>query len=49
MSRLALDTFSALTAAAHVYRSVGFRVITEREREDWGPTITYQHYELRLI
>jgi ribosomal protein S18 acetylase RimI-like enzyme len=48
MARLQLDTFSALKAAAHLYRSVGFRVLDERERDDWGPTITYQHYELRL-
>lgn len=48
MTRVALDTYSALTAAAHVYRSVGFRVTSERDRDDWGPTISYQHYELDL-
>jgi RimJ/RimL family protein N-acetyltransferase len=48
MTRLELDTFSALTAAAHLYRSAGFRVTAGRERDDWGPTITYQHYELLL-
>jgi RimJ/RimL family protein N-acetyltransferase len=48
MTRLELETFSALTAAAHLYRTLGFRVIDERERDDWGPTITYQHYALRL-
>jgi RimJ/RimL family protein N-acetyltransferase len=48
MTRLELDTFSALTAAAHIYRSVGFRVVSARQRDDWGPTITYQHYELLL-
>jgi hypothetical protein len=37
-----------LTAAAHVYRSAGFEVVSARDRDDWGPTITYQHYELRL-
>jgi GNAT superfamily N-acetyltransferase len=48
MTRLVLDTFSALTAAAHVYRGAGFRVVSARERDDWGPAITYQHYELHL-
>ena len=48
MTRLELDTFSALTAAARIYRGVGFRVVSDRERDDWGPTITYQHYELEL-
>jgi GNAT superfamily N-acetyltransferase len=48
MRRLELDTFSALRAAARIYRGVGFRVVSERERSDWGPTITYQQYELEL-
>jgi GNAT superfamily N-acetyltransferase len=48
INRLELETFSALTAAAHIYRTVGFRLVSSRERDDWGPTITYQHYELEL-
>jgi ribosomal protein S18 acetylase RimI-like enzyme len=48
MTRLELDTFSALTEAAHLYRSAGFEVTSARERDDWGPTITYQHYRLDL-
>jgi RimJ/RimL family protein N-acetyltransferase len=48
MTRLVLDTYSALTAAAHVYTSTGFTVVSERDRDDWGPTITYQRYELLL-
>ena len=48
MRRLELDTFSALRAAARIYRDVGFRVVGARERSDWGPTITYQTYELEL-
>jgi ribosomal protein S18 acetylase RimI-like enzyme len=43
-----LVTFSALVAAAHLYRSVGFRVVAEEPRTDWGPPITFQHYELDL-
>jgi RimJ/RimL family protein N-acetyltransferase len=48
LKRLELETFSALTAAAHIYRAAGFRLMWSRTRDDWGPTITYQHYELEL-
>jgi GNAT superfamily N-acetyltransferase len=48
MRRLELYTFSALTSAAKIYRDAGFRVVSARERSDWGPTITYQEYELEL-
>jgi ribosomal protein S18 acetylase RimI-like enzyme len=48
MRRLVLETFSALTAAAHIYRGVGFRVVRETRTEMWGPPITYQQYELAL-
>jgi GNAT superfamily N-acetyltransferase len=46
--RIELETFSALRAAARIYREVGFAVMWERERTDWGPPITYQHYRLDL-
>lgn len=46
--KLQLETFSALSAAARIYRDVGFRVISERRRDDWGPPIVYQHYEMAL-
>lgn len=48
MRRLELDTFSALRAAARMYRDAGFRVVGARERSDWGPEITYQQYALDL-
>jgi GNAT superfamily N-acetyltransferase len=48
MRRLELDTFGDLRAAAHLYRSAGFEVVSARERDDWGPPITYQHYRLDL-
>jgi ribosomal protein S18 acetylase RimI-like enzyme len=48
MRRLVLETFSALTTAAHIYRGVGFRVVREERTDMWGPTITYQRYELTL-
>jgi GNAT superfamily N-acetyltransferase len=48
MKRLELETFSALTTAARIYRQAGFLVTWARSRDDWGPEITYQHYELPL-
>jgi GNAT superfamily N-acetyltransferase len=48
LAELELETFAALSAAAHIYRAAGFRVVSEREREDWGRPITYQRYELHL-
>jgi GNAT superfamily N-acetyltransferase len=48
MRRLELETFSALTTAARLYRAVGFEVISVHGRDDWGPTIEYQHYCLDL-
>jgi ribosomal protein S18 acetylase RimI-like enzyme len=48
LRKLELETFGALTTAAHLYRSAGFRVRWERPRDDWGPPIVYQHYELEL-
>lgn len=48
MRRLELVTFSALTTAAHLYRSIGFRLLSMREREDWGPLIQFQEYGLDL-
>jgi GNAT superfamily N-acetyltransferase len=48
LAELELETFSALAVAARIYRGAGFRVVSEREREDWGRPITYQRYELQL-
>ena len=48
MHKLQLQTFSELRSAAHLYRDLGFRVVWERTREDWGASMTYQGYELRL-
>lgn len=48
MSRLELETFSALNAAARIYRAAGFELRWSRERDDWGPPVTYQGYVLEL-
>ena len=46
--RLELSTFSDLTAAGSLYRSVGFaRVSTERTVR-WGREMEWQVYELEL-
>jgi ribosomal protein S18 acetylase RimI-like enzyme len=48
LRRLELVTFSALTAAAHLYRSAGFHVLSTREMNEWGPPILFQSYGLDL-
>ena len=46
---LALETFSELTAAAHIYRDIGFELTWEETKPRWGRReITYQRYELPL-
>jgi N-acetylglutamate synthase-like GNAT family acetyltransferase len=47
--RLALETFSDLKAAAHLYRSQGFELVSSETGPRWGRNLlTYQHYELEL-
>jgi GNAT superfamily N-acetyltransferase len=51
LAELRLDTFSELTAAARIYRSHGFTVVSEEELTEWrdnGPPIVYQHYVASL-
>ena len=45
---LELETFSALEAAARIYREAGFRRVGAQRREDWGRPILDERYELRL-
>jgi GNAT superfamily N-acetyltransferase len=45
--RIALETFSELRAAGHLYRSFGFEVVSAETGPRWGRAeITYQRYEL---
>lgn len=47
--RVGLETFSDLTAAAAIYRSLGFRLVSEDREPRWGRTeFAYQRYELGL-
>jgi GNAT superfamily N-acetyltransferase len=43
---LELETFSDLRAAAHLYRSHGFQLLSADTRSRWGRPITYHRYEL---
>jgi len=47
-SSVFLWTISALTAAAELYRSVGFRVTEEKAHEMWGVAVSEQRYDLEL-
>ena len=45
-----LETFSDLTAAAHLYGERGFRVVSAETGPRWGRAeITYQRYEAKLV
>jgi GNAT superfamily N-acetyltransferase len=48
LSKIELDTYTELEAAARLYLEVGFRATGDRERHDWGPAIVYRHYVLEL-
>jgi ribosomal protein S18 acetylase RimI-like enzyme len=46
---VSLETFSELTAAASIYRDLGFELVWEETKPRWGRAeITYQRYELAL-
>ena len=43
-----LWTFSELEAAAHLYRTHGFKLTEEKTHTIWGRVLTEQRYDLRL-
>jgi N-acetylglutamate synthase-like GNAT family acetyltransferase len=43
-----LWTLSALTVAAHLYESAGFRKVEEKPRRMWGADVVEEKYELVL-
>jgi ribosomal protein S18 acetylase RimI-like enzyme len=45
---IVLWTTSALTAAAHLYRSAGFSKVEEKPGRLWGVDVVEERYELRL-
>lgn len=47
--RITLDTFSELTVAGSIYRSLGFELVSETRAPKWGRAeLAYQRYELEL-
>lgn len=47
--RITLETFSDLSAAAHLYREHGFELVWEDTRPRWSRAeVTYQRYEREL-
>ena len=46
--RLQLFTFSGLTAAGSLYRSVGFKLASTEDVVRWGRRMDWQRYELAL-
>lgn len=46
--RLYLTTFAALDAARHLYESVGFALVGERETDQWQGGVREQRFELVL-
>ena len=46
--RLQLFTFSGLTAAGSLYRSVGFELASSEDVVRWGRRLDWQRYELAL-
>lgn len=47
LTGLRLETFSALRAAGHLYRSLGFELTDSQRFSGWGRPIVLQHYERR--
>jgi GNAT superfamily N-acetyltransferase len=47
-SRIALWTERSLTAAAHLYRAEGFRLVEEKPGRHWGADVVEERYELEL-
>jgi ribosomal protein S18 acetylase RimI-like enzyme len=47
-SSVVLWTVSALTAAAHLYRAVGFRKVEEKPGRQWGVDVVEEKYELQF-
>jgi GNAT superfamily N-acetyltransferase len=43
-----LETVKSLNAAAALYRSVGFKLVEEKQLKLWGCDVTDQRYELNL-
>jgi GNAT superfamily N-acetyltransferase len=47
-SRIFLWTVSALSAAAHLYRSLGFEITESNPGRQWGADVVEEKYEMRI-
>lgn len=48
-ARVFLWTVASLTAAAHLYRSLGFTLTHQQTVEKWGAVLTEERYDLDLV
>lgn len=46
--RVFLWTVSGLPAAAHLYRSAGFRLTEQKPSQEWGPAVIEERHDLEL-
>jgi DNA-binding MarR family transcriptional regulator/GNAT superfamily N-acetyltransferase len=46
--KMTLWTHSVLTAARHIYRQAGFKLMRSEKRESWGQPVVSEHWDLEL-
>ena len=46
--RITLWTHSVLTAARHVYRKAGFKLMRSEKHQSWGQPVVSEHWDLQL-
>ncbi len=46
--KMTLWTHSVLTAARHIYKKAGFRLMRSENHHDWGPPVVSEHWDLEL-
>jgi DNA-binding MarR family transcriptional regulator/GNAT superfamily N-acetyltransferase len=46
--RITLWTHSVLTAAHHIYRKAGFKLMRSEKRQSWGQPVVSEHWDLQL-
>ena len=39
---------SVLTAARHIYKKAGFKLMRSEQHQDWGPPVVSEHWDLEL-
>ena len=46
--KMTLWTHSVLTAARHIYKKAGFKLMRSETHQDWGPPVVSEHWDLEL-